>query len=236
VGNIQIDVHRRKDLDASGPLPGFMIDLDQSLRRSIGQALSQQGWWCGRHTITNDMVAALRDELNELIEDDRLHRAGIGRHTNFQIAADIRRDRIFWLSDKRPVQQRFLAAMEDLRLALNRELYLGLFEFEGHFAHYPPGGFYRRHLDSFRGAANRIISTVTYLNPDWQPGDGGELVIYAENNEQILTTIEPRAGTQVLFLSEQIPHEVLTAQTDRTSIAGWFRLNTSIQNQIDPPR
>jgi SM-20-related protein len=40
----------------------------------------------------------------------------------------------------------------------------------------------------------------------------------------------------VLFLSEEIPHEVLPAHTDRASIAGWFRLNTSINNQIDPPR
>ncbi|MFU8830853.1 MAG: 2OG-Fe(II) oxygenase, partial [Wenzhouxiangella sp.] len=211
------------------------IDDDGSLPASFGTALSQQGWWCGQHIMSNEMVIALRHELAELMEADRLHRAGIGRHSDFQIESEIRRDRIFWLSGKRAVQQHFLTAMEQLRLALNRELFLGLFEFEGHFAHYPPGGFYRRHLDSFQGAANRVISTVTYLNPDWQPGDGGELVIYAEDSNRTLATIEPRAGTQVLFLSEQIPHEVLTAHTDRTSIAGWFRLNTSIQNQIDPP-
>ncbi len=218
------------------PLQGSITNHCDSVRQSLGQTLRQQGWWCGQHIIPDDLIVAMQGELNELIEEDRLHRAGVGRHSNFQIVADIRRDRIFWLSGARPAQQRFLSAMEDLRLALNRELYLGLFEFEGHFAHYPPGGFYRRHLDSFQGAANRVVSTVTYLNPEWQPGDGGELVIYAEDSDRIQATIEPRAGTQVLFLSEQIPHEVLTAQTDRASIAGWFRLNTSIQNQIDPPR
>jgi len=77
---------------------------------------------------------------------------------------------------------------------------------------------------------------VTYLNSDWQPGDGGELVLYAEDEVTEIATIEPRAGTLVLFLSEEIPHEVRPAIRDRISIAGWFRLNASIDNQIDPPR
>ena len=142
---------------------------------------------------------------------------------------------VFWLTRERPVQQRFLERMERLRLALNRELFLGLFEFEAHYAHYPPGGLYKKHYDSFRGAANRLVSAVTYLTWNWQPGDGGELVIYDEN-DAVLTTVAPRAGTFVLFLSEETPHEVLPSRTDRTSIAGWFRLNASVGGAIDPAR
>ena len=38
-------------------------------------------------------------------------------------------------------------AADDLRRALNRRLYLGLFEFEAQFLLYPPGGFYARHVE-----------------------------------------------------------------------------------------
>ena len=45
-----------------------------------------------------------------------------------------------------------------MKQRLNRALFLGLFEFEGHFALYPEGAFYRTHYDSFRGAANTQMS------------------------------------------------------------------------------
>ena len=223
--------------DIKDPIePALAVTDDPDVLESAGQALRERGWWVGTQAMDDELVSALIAELDELIEDDRLHQAGVGRDLDFQIAADIRRDHIFWLKRERPVQARFLDQMETLRLSLNRELFMGLFEFEGHFALYPPGGFYRRHLDSFRGAANRVISMVTYLNPHWQPGDGGELVIYPEHQDTPSTTIEPRAGTMALFLSEETAHEVLPARVNRRSIAGWFRLNASVNNQIDPPR
>jgi len=186
--------------------------------------------------VETSLIEALHEELDALRQTDQLKRAGIGRDLDFQLDRDIRRDFIFWLNRSSPVQAAFLTLMDELRTALNRNLFLGLFEFEGHFAHYPPGGFYKRHLDSFRGAANRVVSMITYLNADWQPGDGGELVLYAEDEVTEIATIEPHAGTLVLFLSEEIPHEVRPASRDRVSVAGWFRLNSSINNQIDPPR
>lgn len=216
--------------------PALAVTEDRAVLESAGSALRERGWWVGQQAVDPALIGALIAELGILVDEDCLRHAGIGRDLDFQIASDIRRDRIFWLNRQRPVQARFLDQMETLRLSLNRELFMGLFEFEGHFALYPPGGFYRRHLDSFRGAANRIVSMVSYLNPDWQPGDGGELVIYPEDGAEALARIEPRAGTMVLFLSEETPHEVLPARVDRRSITGWFRLNASINNQIDPPR
>jgi SM-20-related protein len=35
--------------------------------------------------------------------------------------------------------------------------------------------------------------------------------------------IKPRPGCVVLFLSDEVEHEVLPATRDRWSIAGWFR-------------
>ena len=35
--------------------------------------------------------------------------------------------------------------------------------------------------------------------------------------------------------SKEFPHEVLPANRDRYSVAGWFRVNTSLANKADPP-
>lgn len=216
--------------------PELAVLQSRPLLETVSQALAERGWWLGPDAVDRDLVRDLRADLVQLRANDELERAGIGRDLDFQLAERIRGDRIHWLSRTSRVQARLLAQMEALRLTLNESLFLGLFEFEAHYAHYPPGSFYRRHLDSFRGAANRIVSAVIYLNEDWREGDGGELVLYAESGDEVLATIAPRAGSMLLFLSEELPHEVLAAKRDRYSIAGWYRLNASIGNQIDPPR
>ena len=44
------------------------------------------------------------------------------------------------------------------------------------------------------------------------------------------------SGKLVIFMSEQIPHEVLPTRKPRASIAGWFRCNASVTGKIDPAR
>lgn len=107
---------------------------------------------------------------------------------------------------------------------MNRHLFLGLDSFESHLALYQPGNFYRRHTDAFRGERNRVVSLVAYLNEGWQPDQGGELVLYPDNLAPIKVT--PEIGTVVLFLSEEIPHEVLVTQRTRFGVAGWFRVRS----------
>ncbi|MEC7468361.1 MAG: 2OG-Fe(II) oxygenase, partial [Pseudomonadota bacterium] len=34
----------------------------------------------------------------------------------------------------------------------------------------------------------------------------------------------------------EFPHEVLPATRDRFSIAGWFRVNNSTAQRVDPPK
>lgn len=164
---------------------------------------------------------------------DAFHRAGIGRALDQTVNSFVRRDKISWIDDEAGLAEQWLNWTEDLRLYLNRRLFLGLFSFESHYALYRPGDFYKRHLDAFRGEANRILSVATYLNKGWLPEQGGELVIYHGDDE---LRVSPAFGTLVIFLSEEFPHEVLPATRDRFSVAGWFRLNTSGLDQIDPPR
>jgi SM-20-related protein len=61
-------------------------------------------------------------------------------------------------------------------------------------------------------------------------------VLYRGDDDSTGIRVVPLHGTVVVFLSEEFPHEVLPAHRDRHSIAGWFRVNASIGNAIDPPR
>ncbi|MGQ4276788.1 2OG-Fe(II) oxygenase [Pseudidiomarina sp. E22-M8] len=169
------------------------------------------------------------------LEPQAWQQAGIGRADNYTTNTAVRQDKIRWLQSDFPYENAYLEMMDQLRLDLNRELFMGLFDYECHLAHYPPGAFYRKHLDAFKGRSNRILTTVFYLNSDWRKQDGGQLVIYGDNGE-VLETVLPEAGKLVVFLSDVFLHEVLAGSRDRYSITGWYRLNTSIGGFIDPTR
>ncbi len=161
--------------------------------------------------------------------------AKVGRGESATKNKFVRRDKIAWIDGDTEAERRWMAWTERLRIYLNRRLMLGLFSYESHFAHYQCGDFYRKHYDAFKGESNRILSTVLYLNSGWTSEDGGELEIFDADNHS-LTKVTPLLGTLVIFLSEEFPHEVLLAQRDRYSIAGWFRLNQSVAGRIDPQR
>lgn len=200
-------------------------------------ALVEQGWFVGQDFIDAGLCQALHRELLALAEHDALADAGIGRGTQHSLRRDIRGDAIHWLDRESLPRRQYLNAMAMLQRELNQALYLGLFEFEAHFAHYPPGAFYKKHVDSFQGRANRVVSTVLYLNPDWPEDGGGEMALFDPHApEREVARIPPRAGTFACFLSDTVPHEVLPTRLPRTSIAGWFRRNASLNGVVDPAR
>ena len=168
------------------------------------------------------LVAALRRELRLLHRHERLRAARIGKDEKTRLRRDIRGDQIRWLNGETAAQRAFLARMETLRETLNRELFLGLEDFEAHFALYPPGSHYERHLDSFNNNNLRRVTIVAYLNARWRPWDGGELNLF--DGDRVFESIRPEGGTLVTFLSERVPHEVAVTQRSRMSIAGWFRV------------
>ncbi|EKO3979720.1 2OG-Fe(II) oxygenase [Vibrio fluvialis] len=191
-------------------------------------AIAEQGWFIWDDFLTAEQVQSLRDCAPE-----NWKRARIGRNDDLQRETTIRSDKIQWLSQNmaQPVQD-YLERMEQIRQAVNRDFFLGLFEYEAHFAKYEQGDFYKKHLDAFRGQENRKLTTVLYMNEAWQPADGGELKIY-DLDDQLIDTVAPVAGRLVVFLSEKFPHEVLPTHADRVSIAGWFRTNGVTANKLD---
>lgn len=166
-----------------------------------------------------DLCATLRADLAET----PLRPAAVGRGNERLLASGIRNDSSHWLDGAGEAQCHYLAAMSALQEALNQRFYFGLAEYEAHYARYPAGGFYRRHYDSFRGNNPRRVTTVFYLNESWQPEDGGALCIYRNEQDTVGLNVLPEVGTLVIFISEQLAHEVKPAHRERLSIAGWFR-------------
>ena len=197
--------------------------------------LVDKGWFEWPNAIPDSICQNLLNEIETYDELGVLQRAGIGRGEQHQLNNGVRRDEIKWLDGRSESQLQYFTAMKTLQNEINRALFLGLFEYECHYALYPEGGFYKTHRDSFKGQANRMVTTVLYLNPNWQADWGGELVLYDDLETQQIAKITPQMGKLVVFMSEQIPHEVLATKHQRASVAGWFRLNTSTAVVIDPP-
>lgn len=201
----------------------------------IAQDLEQRGYSVRDDALPESLSKSLH-AYQQSIPKSQYHVAGVGRKHDHLTNTVVRSDDIYWINGGSTATKHWLKWVSNLQDFLNRRLFLGLFSFESHFAHYAPGDYYKRHCDAFRGDANRVLSLVTYLNPKWRQFDGGELILYSDEQDQRGFRISPNFGTLVVFLSEEFPHEVLPASRDRYSIAGWFRLNTSINNNIDPPR
>jgi SM-20-related protein len=189
--------------------------------------LVERGWSVYRHFLPEDCIHELAREAEELWKGGSFHQAGVGSRQNFQMHPEIRRDWVLWLEPENlsPPQKIFWEAIAQLRLKLNEQLFLGLREFEAHFAIYPPGAFYKKHLDQFQNVKHRIISCILYLNEKWNKPDGGQLRLYQilENDQETHIDIYPEAGTFVCFRSDSIYHEVLPSRRERFSLTGWLK-------------
>ncbi|CAN5538976.1 2OG-Fe(II) oxygenase [soil metagenome] len=200
--------------------------MDKSISDKILDDLAGQGWSVIPKFISDHLVEKLLQEQKDLLMQGQFRNAGIGKGETFQVKPEIRGDKIMWLDQEQisSVLQEYLQKIENLRMLLNQEFFLGLKNFECHFAQYPPHTFYKKHLDQFKQTTYRIISCILYLNTDWKEEDGGQLRIYTtEDNPEIYQDVLPIGGTLVCFRSEDIPHEVLPTQRERYSITGWMR-------------
>jgi SM-20-related protein len=172
--------------------------------------------------LSEALANSLKNNLLKLYKDEELKSAGIGHFGTFAKNKEIRSDVIYWLDkeNKDPHEMAFFALIEDFITYLNKECFTGIKSYEFHYALYKPGAFYKRHLDQFKDTSNRQFSMVTYLNVDWQEGDGGELKVYDKEKSQ---TVSPTNRKTVFFKSNELEHEVLETNQLRLSITGWLR-------------
>tara|TARA_R100001369_G_scaffold68013_1_gene95636 strand:- start:2055 stop:2693 length:639 start_codon:yes stop_codon:yes gene_type:complete len=173
---------------------------------------------------TPEEVSTLRESLLIKYEEDSFKKSAIGNYTNQEIDKTIRGDFILWIDEKKeePTEQLFFAKVDSLVSYLNKTCFLGILTKEFHYAVYPTGTFYKRHLDTFQNDDRRKLSMVFYLNEDgWLPEFGGELTLYLDGGDK---TILPLPGRVVIFESQVIEHEVKRVMAnERLSITGWLK-------------
>ncbi len=189
-------------------------------------SMDRHGWAVMPDCMEQGDSLRLMNECELGFEKGDFKRAGVGRGVNLEVREEIRRDHVMWIEpgDTSVEQEIWLAKLERLRLSMNQRFLLGLFGFEGHFAIYPEGAFYKAHLDRHAGTTGRIVTVILYLNQNWQPGDGGELKLWTSPGDKAgaFELIQPRMGTLVCFMAGDFWHEVLPANKTRMSITGWF--------------
>ncbi|MBO9665781.1 MAG: 2OG-Fe(II) oxygenase [Bdellovibrio sp.] len=189
------------------------------------EALAEKNWAVSDEIFPAEFCRELAQECQKLASEGILKKASIGHGSSKAIAADIRGDFTLWLDEANsPLQKKFLEALNEIRQEMNRFFFLGLQRVESHFAFYPPGTGYDKHIDNHKGLNHRKITFVLYLNEAWQKGHGGELSIYnPENADELLAQVQPVFGNLILFRSDLFPHQVEKSVAPRLSVTGWFR-------------
>lgn len=198
------------------------INNQIALVSQIADDLVTHGWSQQPNFLPASLTLALAAECRTLADNSKLTPAGVGRGAGQAIRDGVRGDHIQWLEAGQSVDcDHYLRIMDALRQELNLALYLGLDGYETHFALYPPGAFYQKHVDRFRDDDRRTVSVVLYLNQAWLPEHGGALRLHpvGKSPQDIL----PLAGSLALFMSADMPHEVLPATRERLSLTGWFK-------------
>jgi SM-20-related protein len=190
---------------------------------TIAQALLHSSHCIIPDFLNAETIQLLRGDSLLLESAKRFMPAGTGKDDGLTRNKKTRGDSIAWLDENHlnEIQTNLYAKLTQLKLALNRQLFLGISSFEGHYARYPKGGLYTRHRDSFQADDSRIVTVILYLNDNWQKSDGGTLRLYTPLPH---LDIAPHGGTLVCFLSRELEHEVLETHAPRLSFTGWFKV------------
>lgn len=191
-----------------------------------------------RLTVIDDFLLegeyqALLQFMHQLSNQNNFREAQIGSRQSSNRNSSIRSDKIFWLDNilqQQSALHPYVKAIEKIMEICNKNLFSNIKTWEGHFAIYQPGSFYKKHVDQFKTNKDRQISCIYYLNDDWEIENGGELLVYNESNE-LLSNILPKGNRFVCFRSE-LPHEVLPCfLRNRYSLTAWLK-SPSIMPQI----
>jgi SM-20-related protein len=173
--------------------------------------------------LSETLAANLKSNLTELFSNHQFQSAGTGNEKIVLHDKLYRGDMIYWLDRKHndPFENDFFDLVDSFVEHLNRTCYTGITGYEFHYALYPAGSFYKKHLDQFRNNPSRQYSMITYLNTDWKEADGGQLRIHHADHEQ---DISPVNGKSIFFKSSELEHEVLLTNKERLSITGWLKV------------
>ncbi len=210
------------------------MNQDLLCNKQIVDEIATNGFVIINDFLSPAIIAALANEAKMLQAKGMMHEATTGQssttlsETNSSLK--LRGDSTCWIDESQPSDalKVYLAATQAIQQSLNLALFLGLYELESHFAIYPIGSRYHKHLDQFHHDQSRKVSCILYLNQAWEATEGGELRMYLDKTEHDdFIDISPIGGRLVLFLSDRFLHEVLPAKRERISITGWFRTRSN---------
>ena len=198
--------------------------VENPLFETIIDDLLQQQYSIVNDFFSSEEVAILRHSLLAKYDADRFKKSAIGNRTNEEIDRSVRGDFILWMDETsaNEAEKLFFGKINEFVNYLNKTCFLGILHKEFHYAVYPKGTFYKRHLDTFQNDDRRKLSIVCYLNEDnWLRENGGELTIYTEKED---LDILPLPGKLVIFESQILEHEVkMVKASERLSITGWLK-------------
>ncbi len=191
----------------------FEILIESFIRDNVG---------IDNHFISDELSQHLKQNLLELLSQNKLQEAGTGNELLVSHNKTVRSDSIYWLdrAHNNEYENDFLDQIDDFVKYLNRSCFAGINGYEFHYSLYEIGTFYQKHLDQFNNNPSRKYSMISYLNDDWQESDGGQLMIYQNYNNK---KVNPTQGKTVFFKSDELQHEVLVTQKQRMSITGWLK-------------
>lgn len=172
--------------------------------------------------LSKSLAKLLKNNIEQLNNDGRMVSSGIGNNSEKNQDNKIRSDKIFWLDKKNKIdnEKEFIDQIEDFIDYLNKTCFTNIKSYEFHYALYEVGSFYKIHKDQFNNDNGRKFSLISYLNEDWLEGDGGQLLVYQNEQTQ---KILPDNQKAVFFQSDLIKHEVTLANRARMSISGWLK-------------
>ena len=175
--------------------------------------------------------AQLKNVAQKLYQEKYFKSATIGASntvkSNF---SEIRNDFTLWIdlndlpaslqNAETEILKNYCRFLEIVLADLKNYFRISLNSFETHFAVYPKGHFYKKHVDQTALNNKRHFSFVIYLNENWTQADGGRFLGYKDNQKSF--DCLPLMGKMIIFLSS-LEHEVSPANRERFSISGWFR-------------
>lgn len=113
-------------------------NYDETLFGLIADDLIKQGYSVRPGALPEEIASSLY--AYQQFESDRQYvGAGIGRGDGYLKTEFVRTDEIYWITGESDAGKKWNEWMSKLQRFLNQRLFLGLFSFESHFAHYPPG-------------------------------------------------------------------------------------------------
>ena len=204
-----------------------LVQSDEQLFEGLITGILTEGYALADGFLSVPEVKNILEASSRSYEEGGFNIAGIGKNQYYQFNRNIRGDHIQWLDPFHPPEAclPFFDRLHNMARYFNQNLYMGIRDMELHFAVYPEGTFYKRHLDVFQHTTARKLSVICYLNFDWVAEDGGQLRLYftQDDGTERHVDILPLAGRLVCFNSQSLEHEVLPARRRRYSITGWLK-------------